>query len=477
MASHRRYLVVSDLHLCDAEDHADRWMAHKHSRWHFDGEFGAMLRDEMGRAEGDGLDLTVVFNGDIVDFDLVTAVPEDPPWPVRRGERRRGLEPTAPRSAWKLRRILQHHPEFVEQVAEVLQRGHRLVYVLGNHDRELHFGEVRQVLLDAVDRAARARGWAVAAGSIRFEPWFFHVPGEIYVEHGQQYDSYSAFRHLLDPVVEVGGEPFLALPMGNVTNRFLLSRMGHFNPFAADFILSAWGYAAHWFRHYALSRRGILIPWAWGSLQVMVAMLGLKRRMRRPPADYEGRLQVVAERNGVTADTAARLLRLQHPPVTERFSWIIRELWLDRLALAVGTAIGMALLAVLGAPWWASLAIPLLTAVFTQRVLKRRMGGTISNRAYKQNPERARKIAALVGAPLVTFGHTHEPTRVDLPGGATFVDTGAWAPIPDPTDPTRLAPGFRNVLRATFGEAAPEIAFFSHGEDAPDRRTEHGDAA
>ena len=477
MTPRQRYLVVSDLHLCDAEDHADRWMAHKHSRWHFDGVFGEMLRGEMGRAEGDGLPLTVVFNGDIVDFDLVTAVPEEPPWPLRAGERGRGLEPTAPRSAWKLRRILPSHPAFVERVAEVLQRGHRLVYVLGNHDRELHFAEVRRVLLDAVDRAARVMGWAERAETIRFEPWFFHVPGEIYVEHGQQYDSYSSFQHLLDPVVELGGEPTLALPMGNVTNRFLLSRMGHFNPFASDFILSVWGYAAHWFRYYALSRRGILLAWAWGSLQVMVMMLGLKRRLRRPPANYEGRLQEVAERNGVNAETAARLLRLQHPPVTERFSWIIRELWLDRLAVVLGTGIGVAVLVLIGVPWWGAITAPLLAALVTQRVIQHRLGATISNRAYKQNPEWARRIAGLLDVPLVTFGHTHEPDRVDLAGGATFVDTGAWAPIPDPADPSRLAPGFRNVLRADLGDGPARIEFFCFGEDAKAEKAKRGDAA
>ncbi len=477
MARRTRYLVVSDLHLCDAEDHADRWMAHKHSRWHFDGEFGEMVRGELGRAEGDGVALTVVFNGDVVDFDLVTAVPEEPPWPLRPGERRRGLEPTAPRSAWKLRRILQHHPTFAELVAEVLERGHRLVYVLGNHDRELHFAEVRQVLLEAVDQAARARGWAAVAATIRFEPWFFHVPGEIYVEHGQQYDSYSSFQHLLDPVVERRGERVLALPMGNVTNRFLLSRMGHFNPFASDFILSVWGYAAHWFRHYALSRRGILVPWAWGSLHVMVVMLGLKRRLRRPPANYEGRLAEVAERNGVTADTAARLLRLQHPPVTERFSWILRELWLDRLALVVGTALGIALLALVGAPWWAALLGPLLLALVVQGVIRYRMRGTLSTGVYKQNPEWASRIASLLDVPLVTFGHTHEPERVDLPGGATFVDTGAWAPIPDAADPSRLAPGYRNVLRADLGHGPPRIEFFCHEAGERAAGAERGDAA
>ena len=32
-----RYLVVSDLHLCDVEDNPDGWMAYKSARYLFDG--------------------------------------------------------------------------------------------------------------------------------------------------------------------------------------------------------------------------------------------------------------------------------------------------------------------------------------------------------------------------------------------------------------------------------------------------------
>ena len=33
-----RYLIVSDLHLCDVEDHSDGWKAYKNSRYRFDRE-------------------------------------------------------------------------------------------------------------------------------------------------------------------------------------------------------------------------------------------------------------------------------------------------------------------------------------------------------------------------------------------------------------------------------------------------------
>jgi len=115
---------------------------------------------------------------------------------------------------------------------------------------------------------------ALAQPPIRFEPWFFHVPGEIYAEHGQQYDMYSSFRYILAPRVAWGGAEQIALPMGNLSNRYLMARMGFFNPHVSEFILNLFLYVAHWVRHYALSKRSILVPWFTGSLRVVGRVVG-----------------------------------------------------------------------------------------------------------------------------------------------------------------------------------------------------------
>ena len=198
-----RYLVVSDLHLCDVEDHADGWKRYKSAAFVFDGQIAALV--ETFRTAGDG-EPTLVLNGDIFDFDLVAAVPDDPPFPVSRAERWRGLDATAEKSVWKLERVLAHHPRFVATLAQFAAHGHRIVYVLGNHDRELHFPEVRAALERAVRAAAGLEGAEPARPLIQIEEWFYYVSGELYAEHGQQYDYYSSFRHLLAPVVEVRGQ-------------------------------------------------------------------------------------------------------------------------------------------------------------------------------------------------------------------------------------------------------------------------------
>jgi hypothetical protein len=121
---------------------------------------------------------------------------------LRRFERRRGLDATAGKSAWKFERMLEHHPQFLATLAAFVADGHELVYVPGNHDREFHFPEVRRTLADALARSASCAGRSLPSESVRFRPWFHYVPGEIYVEHGHQYDMYTTFRHQLWPTVE-----------------------------------------------------------------------------------------------------------------------------------------------------------------------------------------------------------------------------------------------------------------------------------
>ncbi len=460
MSGARRYLVVSDLHLADVEEHADGWMAHKSARYLFDGSFADLVRDFVSRSEA-GAELTLVLNGDIVDFDLVTAVPEEPPWPVRRAERRRGLDATPSKSRWKLERVLSHHPGFVQALADFLCAGHRVVYLLGNHDRELHFPEVRRALVAALEACAARAGKALPPGRLAFEPWFFYVPGELYAEHGQQYDHYTSFRHLLHPVLPGPGEPVLALPMGNLTNRYLMSRMGYFNPHASDYILNVFTYVLHWLRFYAFSRHALFRTWLFGSLAVVLEMLKTRRQLRAVPPQHEEQLAFVARQNRLSLGEVRVLAGMQHVPITSRLFRMLRELWIDRLAIAVFMTLGTVALALSPAPLWAKLMVPLSTFPLIYFVYEMLAAGETIFTAEKEFPRRARLVAQLLPAQVVTFGHTHKPRQIPLEHGTTFVDTGTWAPVMDPKNRRDLLPGLRNYLELTFRDGAVTVDFRS----------------
>jgi UDP-2,3-diacylglucosamine pyrophosphatase LpxH len=458
-----RYLVVSDLHLCDVENHADGWKRYKSTAFVFDDEFAALLARFADEGEGEP---TLVLNGDIFDFDLVAAVPDDRPFPVSRAERWRGLDATAEKSAWKLERMLAHHPGFVAALARFAARGHAIVYVLGNHDRELHFPEVRAALERAVRAAAGLEGDEPARPLVQVEEWFFYVPGELYAEHGHQYDYYSSFRHLLAPVVEVRGQRLLAVPMGNLSNRYLLGRMGFFNPHAGDYILNMYRYVAHWLRHYAFSRRSLVLPWFWGSLVVMLTLLNLKRKQLVTPPAQAAALAATARRYGLTEETVAALWSLQRPPITSRFYRIVREFWLDRLLMAVVMTGGTIALALVPIPLWIKLMVPLSSFPLVYFIYEWLVRGETIFSIEKKLPEYARRIAALLPTQVVTFGHTHVPRLIPLDDAVAFVDTGTWAPITGPQGSRKA--GYHNYLLVQPGPERPCLTFdcWHRGADA-----------
>jgi UDP-2,3-diacylglucosamine pyrophosphatase LpxH len=451
-----RYLAVSDLHLVDVEEHADGWMAYKASRYLFDDALDELVADFVDRADPAD-NLTLILNGDIFDFDLITAVPDDPPWPVSRAERKRGMEATASKSAWKLELILSNHQGFVRTLARFLADGHRAVCVMGNHDRELHFPEVQQVLQEAVARAASELGVGPSsAGALAFEPWFFYVPGEIYAEHGQQYDNYTSFRYQLWPVVQLKGEEMIALPMGNLSNRYLMTRMGFFNPHASDYILNIYSYIVHWLRHYAFSRRGIAITWLVGSLLVIARMFKIRGKLRQRPREHEERLALVARRFNLPPIDIETLGQLQRRPITSRMYRLIRELWIDRLLMAVLMTAGTVALALVPIPLWIKLMVPLSTFPAIYFIYERLAEGETIFTIEKEIPRRARAIAKMLPARVITFGHTHKPRQFPLNQGTQFVDTGTWAPLFDPDRRGELCPGTRTYLEVHV-EAGGEL--------------------
>ena len=455
----RRYLVLSDLHLCDVEEHADGWKAYKRRRYLFDDDIAALVSRFLD--EGDPQEERVlVLNGDIIDFDVVTAVPEDPPWPVSRRERKRGLDPCEDKSRWKLERVLEQHGTFIETLARFIADGHQLVYVAGNHDSDLHFPRVREAFLAAIARRAEALALPFDGTRVHFEPWFYYVPGEIYVEHGQQYDYYTSFRYILSPFVP-GAPPRIALPMGNLSNRYLMTQMGFFNPHASDYILNVYSYVVHWLRYYAFSRRSIAINWFLGSLLVLARLLVTKRKVRQAPPDEAALLAAHGAAKGIPVETLQALDRLKRPPITNRVFRIVREFWIDRLLMAVIMTSGTIALALVPIPLWIKLMVPLTAFPLFYFIYEEAVHGETIFSAEREYPALAQRIARILPTKVVALGHSHKPMLLPLGKGVTYVNTGTWAPIFRGFGSEELAPGYRNALLVFVHEDHAHVEFES----------------
>ena len=134
-------------------------------------------------------------------------------------ERRYGFLPTSEKSARKMASIYQGHPRFFRALAWFVGRGHRVVFLRGNHDLELFWPQVQEWVREYVAREYPAAfdhdvGHPLPSGfeeRIVFRPgWFYYRRGVFYAEHGSQYELLNACPNPIHPLLP--GDEWLLNP-------------------------------------------------------------------------------------------------------------------------------------------------------------------------------------------------------------------------------------------------------------------------
>lgn len=406
-------VVLSDIHLCELERAPGLWMRYRQRPYCPDDELVAMLTELRRRVRGDTL--TVVLNGDIFDLDAPRVIDGSSVF--------HDLPRDATHSAPMLAAILDDHPEFVRALGELLAEGHTLVFVAGNHDIQLTLPELRALLSARLVEAARAAGAGEeVAARLLFRAWFHRTEDGIVIEHGHQYDSYCSYRY---PATPFGHAPGLIQPtVGSLTSRLLTARMGFFNPHVdSSFMLSAAGYFGHWVRRYAFSPHSLVLSWFLGSVRTMMKLVQTRHPM--DPGRLEADVQETSRETGVAEDQVwAHALLFVPPAAEEGLRRVLRELWLDRLALALVAAL-VSLLGFWVAPGGhALLGAALGPALFLGYELftpKPTLDDT-----WRSVQRRVREVATIHGASAVVFGHTHQ-SDARWEGGVFFGNSGSWS--------------------------------------------------
>lgn len=139
-------------------------------------------------------------------------------------ERRYGFLPTPERSADRMESIYRGHPLFFRALAWFVGRGHRVVFLRGNHDLELFWPLVQARIREYITREYPAAfglddGTPLPEGlldRIRFRPgWFYYRPGIFYAEHGSQYEPLNGCANPIRPLLP-NDEGYLNPPVGSL---------------------------------------------------------------------------------------------------------------------------------------------------------------------------------------------------------------------------------------------------------------------
>ena len=181
--------AISDLHI--GEGVRDDGKMSPLEDFTVDAEFEDFIDHAIGQRDARGADRAkLVLHGDVFDFLKIITPPKGAKFAGSQKARDAADVAADERLAvLKMRRIVEAHPRVLRGLRTWMAAGNDLVIVAGNHDQELFYGRVRQVLRAALGPEQK---------NLKFEP-YLHLDGDVLIEHGQRYDPMNAVSHMLYP--------------------------------------------------------------------------------------------------------------------------------------------------------------------------------------------------------------------------------------------------------------------------------------
>jgi UDP-2,3-diacylglucosamine pyrophosphatase LpxH len=367
-------------------------------------------------------------NGDIFDFDAVMRQPSDPKhFNLHWLERSRGLNAEEAKSRFKMEVILQDHQAWVASLREFVLKGHRIIFIIGNHDIELHWPGVQSAIIEAMRLPDTHRG------HVRFCEWFYVSNGDTLFEHGNQYDSYSLCANPVHPLIKKGRRMVVRMPFGDIANKLILNGMGLFNPHVTShFIMSFKDYMRFFFKYLIRHEPLVILSWAWSSAATLFHSLleGFLPAVK-DPLTVERRIAEIAQKANASPRTVRALKEIHVHPAIFNPVKIMQELWLDRALLFLLILMGsfyllslVKLIFNISALW---VIVPILGTmpffiIYAQNVR------SAMDEENVQAPQRSVALSSrLAKVARVVHGHTHCEIhqRID---GVELLNSGTWSP-------------------------------------------------
>lgn len=420
-------VIISDSHLADAEPpHPGNplWKRFKRPKYFIDKSFKQFLEYIQKNSTGS---IELILNGDIFDFDSVMVLPKKAKFHITLRERLRGLASDELKSRFKMGVILSDHNVWLEAIKEFILNGHRVVFVIGNHDMELHWPSVREEIINRMELPEEKRD------QIRFCEWFFISNQDTMIEHGNQYDNYCLCSNPINPLIQKGNRIVVRLPFGNLAGKLMLNGMGLMNPHVeGSYIKTSFKEYMTFFYKYILSVQPFIIwTWFWGALVTLFHSVseGMLPSLT-DPLTFESRVQEIATRANASP-AVVRSLRLLHVhPAIYNPVQIMRELWLDRALLLVFIFFASfwfysALHVIMNVSvlWFVGPMFILVPGfIFYAHTVESEINKMEMN-AIKSIP----MISRLTSVQRVVFGHSHHEMQAKV-NDIEYLNPGTWSP-------------------------------------------------
>lgn len=435
-------LVVSDLHLGDSLRPSDPGYLQRVSQ--LNRAFSRFLR-HYAHHRVDGKPWRLVIAGDMIDFLHAGLYGESGPGQDTPHREAISYCSEAAAIEW-LEEVMERERLVFRLLAAFVGAGHQLVIIKGNHDAQFHFEGVQVRFIEGLLalhqlRAPVRRRRHAPEGTreaekrsfrerISFCRWFYYEEDLVYIEHGNQYDPFCSFEHVLSPMDPEAAE--LEDPISHRTYRAFAGILGDLDVHTID----QWRLFDYVRWVFGLGPRmiGRLAYTYFGSVSWLMRT---KRRLSaaaRKAREEHLRLRGLLVRTfGLPEEVLRALDELRERPAGKSVLAGINMLYMDRVALLALNVLCMATAAVAPGSLWGRAAI--VGGIAVASLIANVMIGRV--RDVSPHPRllrMAKKVAGLLKVPFVVFGHSHIPVMArasdaeqPVEGRDTwYFNTGSW---------------------------------------------------
>ena len=455
------YLLLSDVHLgSDLIAHQRPWAL---TTWLLeenavDARLVAWLEHYTSQRDR-GRPWRLVIAGDFLDLVGVSIPTTDcldtAPTPE---EARHGLGSAADHVVRKLHAIAARHPRVFAALGRFVAAGHALVLVRGNHDVELHWHDAQRAFVDAILAEQPPELQPSLRARITIKPWFYAIEGLLYVEHGHEFDALCSYGDPLEPTCPRDARRIRWTPFSVLLRYVARPTVG----------LSSASYSYAGMGAYV----GLLMQLGWRGTTAIAGrflrasyrllsecVLNTRAAARQRTAAARAGVERFARSTGIARERLERLCELYVPPAVQRFGFMLRSLYLDRIVCGLSGALGLGVAGLLLA--YTGLVSALTSGLLALLLLVYACLGSGTNQSPETTMRQsAAHIAQLFSARWVIMGHTHAPVLQPVSAGASYVNLGSWGDDdpPDERSQERLrAPGTFLMIRKQAGDYHAEL--------------------
>lgn len=390
----------------------------------------------------DGRPWTLIFNGDLLEFLGL--------WFTKFLGNNTAAGGGPGRALEVIDAIMNHQEKLFRSLAGFLLAGNDLVIIYGNHDPHFHWEEIQREFSGRMTAlAGENAGWRMQKAvmrmseRVRFTPWFYFEKGEVFIEHGHQYDENCSMENLLHPT-DGEGIRFIRPSLASSGIRFFIQKVPRID--SVDYEKMTFAELFNWGRSFGV-KNSLRIAANYLHYTLQVAMMWrISRRVEGHGAwirsQHRLRLLKLEADTGLSPGILLSLDQLRSESSYRSLRKVFQLFYFDRFLLGLGVLIcGAAAFTVLPGLWKAGVAAWCFLSFFAGN---QALALFRSFQPDRRLAEVADSIMNLTGVPNVVFGHTHYSESRAIGDGGTCFNSGSWSYNRDLLLPHPYIKGIRN---------------------------------